>query len=66
MNSVKFELPEDLRLYVLREVESGRYESELEVIEAALVQMRERSARLQEVRRKFLEEDVDQLLEAKL
>jgi putative addiction module CopG family antidote len=64
MHSVEIQLPEELSQFVRREVEAGRYDSTEEVIEAALIQMKDRANRLQEVRRRFLERDVDQLLEA--
>jgi putative addiction module CopG family antidote len=64
MFSVNVELPEELQAFIEQEVSAGRYDSAYEVIEAALLQMKNRAVRLQEVRRKFLEVDADQLLEA--
>jgi putative addiction module CopG family antidote len=63
MNLVTVPLPQDLVDFIQREVESGRYDSDREVIEAALIQMKDRALRLQEIRRQFLEEDADSILE---
>jgi putative addiction module CopG family antidote len=63
MNPVTVQLPQDLLDFIQREVASGRYDSDREVIEAALIQMKDRALRLQEIRRQFLEEDADSFLE---
>jgi|GEM_PF-4625952 len=50
-------ISEDLEKYLHEQVQAGHFESEIQVVEAALRQMRDRAVKRAELQRRMLEHD---------